>query len=157
MKRALAGGFELDDDRERVDGEAVHRFVSASYWALGRSRAVMDELIRTASRVVGLYAADGRQVGFARVVSDEHTMSYLADVYVLPEHRGRGLGTELVRAAVDDGPYHDLLWLLLTRDAHRLYETVGFERPSARLMWRPGARTRGPRRPGDDRGDASLD
>ena len=64
----------------------------------------MDELIATAARVGGLYAPDGRQVGFARVVSDVHTVSYLADVYVLDEARGRGFGLELVRFTVDEGP-----------------------------------------------------
>ena len=64
----------------------------------------MDELIATAARVVGLYAPDGSQVGFARVVSDGHTVSYLADVYVLEEARGNGFGLELVRFAVDVEP-----------------------------------------------------
>ena len=81
MRSALSGGYELDDDRARVDRAAVHAFVGGvSYWARGRSRAVMDELIESAARVVGLYAPDGDQLGFSRAVSDRHTTSYLADV-----------------------------------------------------------------------------
>jgi GNAT superfamily N-acetyltransferase len=85
--------------------------------------------------VIGLYR-EGRQVGFARVLSDGR-IAYLADVYVLAEHRGRGLGVELVREAVDDGSQRDLRWLLHTRDAHGLYEKFGFGPPSDRVLERP--------------------
>lgn len=136
MQRVLAGGFVLDDDPDRVDRAAVHAFISRSYWALGRERAVMDELILTAARVAGLYAPDGRQLGFARAVSDIHTVSYLADVYVLDEVRGRGYGLELVRFTVDDGPLGSTKWLLHTRDMHRLYAKAGFVTPGERTMER---------------------
>jgi ribosomal protein S18 acetylase RimI-like enzyme len=102
VKRALPDGFELDDDVRRVDRAAVHDFIcNHSYWAAGRGRERQDELIDRSARVVGLYL-DGRQVGFTRTVSDGH-VAYLADVYVLPEFRGRGLGVELVRESVDRG------------------------------------------------------
>ena len=91
----------------------------------------MDDLIATAARVVGLYAPDGRQLGFARVVSDGHTVSYLADVYVLDEVRGRGFGLELVRFTVDGGPLGRRSWLLRTRDMHRLYAKLGFVAPGS--------------------------
>jgi GNAT superfamily N-acetyltransferase len=139
MLRMLADGYELDDDRTRIDREAVHRFLaSESYWAKGRSRAVMDELIDSAARVVGLYL-EGRQVGFSRTLSDGHTTSYLADVYVLDEHRGRGLGVELVRFSVDEGPYTRTKWYLHTADAHDLYHRFGFEAPGSRTLerWYP--------------------
>ena len=136
MKRALAGGYELDDDPRRIDGDAVHDFVSNhSYWAPGRPRDVQEELTRQAIRVVGLYHR-GEQVGFARAVGDSHFV-YLADVYVLPEHRGRGLGVELVREMVENGPYARTRWMLHTADAHRLYEKFGFGPPSDRVMERP--------------------
>jgi GNAT superfamily N-acetyltransferase len=96
----------------------------------------MDELIATAARVVGLYADDGSQVGFARVVSDGHTVSYLADVYVLEESRGRGFGLEVVRFAVDEPPFRDTKWLLHTRDMHALYAKLGFVTPGERTMER---------------------
>jgi GNAT superfamily N-acetyltransferase len=136
VQRSLADGYVLDDDPARVDGGAVHRYLSASYWALGRSREVSDALIATATRVAGLYAPDGAQAGFARVVSDGHTVSYLADVYVLEEHRGRGFGLALVRFAVDEGPLRDTKWLLHTRDMHPLYAKLGFATPDERAMER---------------------
>ena len=92
MKRELPGGFEVDDDRERVDVDAVHDFVSNhSYWAAGRALEEQERLVREAARVVGLYDGE-RQIGFARAVSDGASITYLGDVYVLPEYRGKGLG-----------------------------------------------------------------
>jgi GNAT superfamily N-acetyltransferase len=137
MRRDLPDGFQLDDDPGRIDRAAVHAYLSGeSYWAAGRPRDVMDELIASAARVVGLYAPDGRQAGFTRVVSDGRTVSYLADVYVLEEHRGRGLGLELVRFTVDEGPLAGTKWLLHTRDMHGLYARLGFAEPGERLMER---------------------
>jgi GNAT superfamily N-acetyltransferase len=138
VRRVLPGGYELDDDAGRLDREAVHRFLAEeSYWATGRPRAVMDELIDAAARVVGLYH-QGEQVGFTRTLSDGHTQSYLADVYVLDEHRGRGLGTELVRFTVDEGPFAQTKWFLHTEDAHGLYRKFGFGPPGPRALerWR---------------------
>ena len=137
MRRVLADGYELDDDPDRIDREGVHAYLSGvSYWACGRSREVMDELIVTAARVVGLYAPTGEQVGFGRVVSDNRTVSYLADVYVLKAARGRGLGLELVRFAVDEEPIAGTKVLLHTRDMHRLYAKLGFTGPGERAMER---------------------
>jgi len=138
MRRELDGGYELDDDPGRTDLDAVHAFLTASYWAEGRSRETVERLVGTAQRVVGLYA-DGEQVGFCRAVADDASVTYLADVYVLPDHRGRGLGVELVREMVDNGPYAARRWLLHTRDAHELYRRFGFGPPGERLMERPPA------------------
>ena len=136
MKRDLGDGFELDDDPGRIDRDAVHRYLSEeSYWARGRLREVVDALIENAARVVGLYH-DGRQVGFSRTLSDGHVQSYLADVYVLPEHRGRGLGVELVRFSVDEGPFAATKWFLHTDDAHDLYRKFGFVEPGPRALER---------------------
>lgn len=135
MRRGLPGGFELDDDPARVDLDAAYTFLSGAYWAEGRSRETIERLIREADRVVSLYQAE-RQIGFARTVTDGTSVAYLADVYVLPEYRGRGLGLELVREAVENGPYADVRWILHTSDAHGLYEQVGFGVPGERLMER---------------------
>jgi GNAT superfamily N-acetyltransferase len=136
VKRDLGDGYELDDDPARIDRETVHRYLSEeSYWARGRPREVQDELIDTAARVVGLYH-DNAQVGFTRTLSDGHAQSYLADVYVLEEHRGRGLGVELVRFSVDEGPYVSTKWFLHTADAHDLYRKFGFAEPSERVLER---------------------
>lgn len=136
MRRELAGGYELDDDRERIDRAAVHAYLAGeSYWARGRPREVMDALIENAQRVCGLYH-EGGQVGFSRSLSDLHVRSYLADVYVLPEHRARGLGMELVRFSVAAGPLAATAWLLHTADAHALYEKFGFRAASERVLER---------------------
>ena len=137
MRRELADGYELDDDAGRVDIDAVHAFISGeSYWAQGRPRALVERLVWEATRVVGLYK-DGAQVGFSRAATDGATVVYLADVYVLAEHRGRGLGLELVREMVENGPLADKTWLLHTRDMHPLYAKLGFGPPGDRLMERP--------------------
>jgi ribosomal protein S18 acetylase RimI-like enzyme len=137
VRRRLANGLELDDDAGRVDVDAVHDFLANhSYWAEGRPRDVVERLLRTADRVVGLYDGD-RQVGFARAFTDGATLAYLADVYVLPAYRGRRLGVELVREMIEGGPYVNLGWLLHTRDAQDLYRRFGFTSPSERLMERP--------------------
>ena len=136
MRRELADGLLLDDDPERVDVDAVHDYLAnAAYWAKGRPRDVVERLVRNAQRVVGLYDGE-RQVGFARAFTDGVSLVYLADVYVLPEYRGRGFGVELVREMVENGPYRDLRWILHTRDAHGLYRRFGFEAPSERVLER---------------------
>ena len=139
MKRALPGGYELDDDPARIDIDAVHDYLAnRSYWAEGRPRETVERLVREATRVVGLYA-EGRQVGFARAFSDGVALAYLADVYVLPEHQGRGLGVELVREILENGPLTEVKWILHTRDAHDLYRRFGFDEPSERVLERrPG-------------------
>src|SRR4051812_22503604 len=94
VKKVLSDGVELDDDPARVDAVAVHDYLSVeSAWARGRPLETVQQLIATAARVVGVYA-NGRMIGFARAVSDQVTMAYLADVFMLPEFQGRGLGTE---------------------------------------------------------------
>ncbi len=143
MRRELTGSFEIDDDRARVDLDAVARYLGdESYWAAGRTRATVERLVRAAARVVAIYEADAL-VAFCRVESDETTFAFLLDVFVLPDHRGRGLGTELVREAVDLGPHRDLPWHLGTRDAHDLYRRFGFGEPEAAVqMVRPGVKRR---------------
>jgi GNAT superfamily N-acetyltransferase len=136
VRRDLGDGYELDDDTERIDREAVHDFLgNHAYWAKGRSRETQDRLIDEAQRVVGLYH-QGQQVGFTRTSSDDNSYAYLADVYVLPEHRGRGLGLELARFSVDEGPYAERKWLLHTEDAHDLYRQLGFGEPNYKVMER---------------------
>jgi ribosomal protein S18 acetylase RimI-like enzyme len=140
MRRDLPGGFELDDDRGRIDVDAVHDFLSNhSYWAKGRPREVVARLVREADRVLGLYQ-DGRQVGFCRAFTDGVSIAYLADVYVLPELRGRGLGLQLVREMVESGPLAGVKWLLHTEDAHGLYRKLGFAEPNYKVMERASPR-----------------
>jgi GNAT superfamily N-acetyltransferase len=143
VKRELEGGYELDDARARVDVEVVHRFLAEeSYWARGRPLDEVGRLVDEATRVVGLYAPDGSQAGFSRVVSDGAVFAYLADVFVLEPHRGRGLGLEMVREIVDNGPQAGLRWLLGTADAQDLYAQLGFG-PVSEIM-RERLPTQGP-------------
>jgi GNAT superfamily N-acetyltransferase len=127
MRRTLEGGYELDDDRERVDVDAVFRFLATeAYWVPGRSRETIERLIRGSTVVWGAYAPDDSLAGFARVMSDGSNMAWLGDVFVLDRHRGLGLGAALTDAAVNDPRYAACLWYLNTRDAHALYERFGF-------------------------------
>jgi GNAT superfamily N-acetyltransferase len=139
MRRALSTGYELDDDRDRVDLDAVHRFLAEeAYWVPGRSRDTVERLIRESTRVIAAYAPGGALVGFTRVMSDASNMAWLGDVFVMPEHRGRGLGVELVREAVEDPRYRDCAWYLSTKDAHGLYVKFGFlPADPGRTMVRP--------------------
>ena len=137
MIRDLGNGFELDDDPARIDVASVHRFLTEqAYWAIGRPYELQERLIREATRVVGVYR-NGAQIGFARAVSDHNSFVYLADVYVDPAFRGHGLGIELVREMVENGPLSNRRWLLHTSDAHDLYRKFGFAEPDFKLMERP--------------------
>jgi len=136
MRREILAGYELDDDRDRMDAAAIHRYLSEeAYWALGRSRETVDTLLRTSYRVLGLFH-DGRQVGFCRAISDGAVHAYLADVYVLEEHRRKGLGEAMVAEMLDGGELAGVRWLLHTRDMRRLYRRYGFGPPGERLMER---------------------
>jgi RimJ/RimL family protein N-acetyltransferase/2'-5' RNA ligase len=136
------GRLELDDDPGRVDLDALWSFLSTeAYWSRWRTREQLAHQLATAWRVIGAYdTVTGRMVGFARAVSDGVAFGYLADVYVLAEFRGQGLGTALVRAMVEEGAGARFRWMLHTEDAHGLYRRFGFAAPGARCLERPGAR-----------------
>ncbi len=147
MRRELGEGYELDDDPARIDLDALHTYINLeSYWGRGRPRAVTERALEGSSRVLGLYYR-GELVGFARAVSDGATFAYLADVYVLAEHRGRGLGLELVREMLDGGPRWAVRWLLYTADAQGLYAKLGFVEgpPAYPRMERPREASAGAR------------
>ena len=118
--------YEITCDKSRFDLEAIHRFLTQSYWSPGVPRTVVERAI-TNSLCFGILL-EGQQIGFARVITDKATFAYLADVYVLPEHRGQGLSLRLMEQIIR---YPDLQGLrrmmLATRDAHSLYEKFGFK------------------------------
>ena len=117
---------EISADRARIDVELVYRYLSEeSYWAENIPRSVFDRSIANAL-CFGAYE-DGSQVGFARVVSDFATFAYIADVFVLPSHRGRGV-SKAIMAAIREHPQLQGLrrWHLVTRDAQDLYAQFGF-------------------------------
>jgi GNAT superfamily N-acetyltransferase len=132
--------YELDDDRQRLDLDAIWAFLSTdAYWHRWRTRDQVRAQVEGAWRVVGAYdASTGAQVGFARALSDGICEAYLADVYVLADHRGHGLGKSIVRRMVEDGPGAHLRWWLATADAHGLYEQFGFAAPGPTVLVRPG-------------------
>jgi GNAT superfamily N-acetyltransferase len=117
--------YVISTDPARLDPSAVHAYLSASYWADGIPLDAVGKSL-AASLCFGLYAPAG-QIGLVRVITDHATFAYLCDVYVLPAHQGRGLGRWLLRCVMDSPQLQGLRrWLLVTRDAHRLYEQVGF-------------------------------
>jgi GNAT superfamily N-acetyltransferase len=117
--------YEISFDTGRFDVGAIHAFLSQSYWAAGIPVGVLRKAIAN-SLCVGDFAGSA-QVGFARVVTDCATFAYLADVYVLEAHRGRGLSRKLVAALVGHPELQGLRRLMLvTRDAQGLYEKFGF-------------------------------
>lgn len=134
-----SGTYEFDDDPARVDRDAVWEFLSTqAYWGKFRTRADLEAQLASAWRVVGVYeTAAGRQVGFARAISDGVAYAYLADVFILPDARGAGLGKELVATMIDRGPGASFRWTLHTADAHGLYRQYGFAAPDETYLERP--------------------
>lgn len=120
------GRYVISTDRARIDIEAVHDFLAtSSYWAQGRALETVRRSVEN-SFPFGLYL-DERLIGFARVVTDYATFAWLADVYVLEEFRGEGLGKFLVETVIDHPDFRTLRrFILATRDAHELYRRHGF-------------------------------
>jgi GNAT superfamily N-acetyltransferase len=120
------GEYTISTDRARLDVALVHEYLSeSSYWAKGRPREVVERSIEH-SLAFGVYLGE-RQVGFARVITDYATFAWIADVFVLEEFRGQGLGlwlSEVMCAHPDLQGFRR--WVLATKDAHELYRRVGF-------------------------------
>jgi len=119
------GEFAISTDPGRIDLDVVHGFLTTCYWAEGIPRDVVARSIEH-SLNFGLYT-QGRQVGFARVITDRATFAYLGDVFVLEAYRGRGLARWLMGVVHAHPELQGLRrWVLLTRDAHELYRPVGY-------------------------------
>ena len=120
--------YSISTDPRRLDIDAVHAYLTRSFWAEGISRTLVAKAMAH-SLCFGLF--DGAsQVGFARVVTDRATFAYLCDVYVLESHRGHGLGKWLIEAVMAHPDLQGLRrFQLVTRDAHGLYERHGFAAP----------------------------
>lgn len=120
-------GYEIDVDTDRLDLNLVHHWLSTdAFWALGRSLETVRRSV-AGSTNFGVYDESGRQVAFARVVSDLATFAWLCDVYVDPRHRGLGIGTWLTATIRDYlAPYQLKRVLLSTKDAHEVYARAGF-------------------------------
>jgi GNAT superfamily N-acetyltransferase len=121
--------YHLTDDPDAVDCAVVHEFLAQSYWARGIPE---ETVVRAIAHSLPFSLFLGRrQVGFARVVSDRATFAYLADVFVVEDQRGRGLGAWIVETVLAHPELQGLRrWLLVTRDAHALYRKFGFTAPA---------------------------
>ena len=118
-------GITVTTDPSRLDLDVIHGFLASSYWAAGIPREVVERAVRH-SLCFGAFDG-GRQVGFTRVITDFATHAYVSDVFVLPSHRGRGVGKRLMAAVVAHPHLQGLRrWTLFTRDAHGLYRQFGF-------------------------------
>ena len=121
----LPEGYSISTDPGLLDIEVIHGFLAGSYWAKNMPRALVERMTRH-SLNFGVYHRE-RQAGFARVISDYTTFAYLADVFILPEHRGKGLSKALVGTILAHPDLQGLRrWMLVTLDAHGLYESFGF-------------------------------
>lgn len=119
------GEYTISTERARLDIEVIHNFLTRSYWAAGIPRALVERSLEH-SLPFGVYHGE-RQVGLARIVTDYTTFAYVADVFILEEYRGRGLSKWLMEAVVEYPELQGLRrWILFTKDAHGLYEKVGF-------------------------------
>lgn len=133
----LPPGFTISDDKTRLDLPAIHAYLSQrSYWAVGRPLAVVQTSIEH-SLCFGAYDSDGRQAGFARVVTDYATFGWVCDVFILEPYRGLGLSKRLMEAIVAYPALQGVKRLLLaTRDAHELYQRyAGFQPLAAPERW----------------------
>lgn len=141
------GEYLISTDPSRLDVGVIHSFLSnSSYWALGRDIEIVKRSLEN-SLNFGLYR-DEQQIGFARVVTDYATFAWLADVFVLDEHRGHGLGKWLIEVILSHPRLQGFRrWTLATKDAHELYRVFGFqelkwperwmERPDPQMLEKP--------------------
>tara|TARA_R110002072_G_C7825936_1_gene523756 strand:+ start:540 stop:971 length:432 start_codon:yes stop_codon:yes gene_type:complete len=123
----MIDGFRISSNNDDMDLAAIHDFISESYWAKGIPKGTLGKAINN-SICFGVFDSSGKQVGFARAITDKATYAYLADVYVLEEHRGKGLSRWLMSEVVSHPELQGLRRVTLaTLDAHGLYEKFGFQ------------------------------
>lgn len=122
----MVSGYSISSNPKEMDLSVIHGYLSNSYWAKGIPWDVMEKAVKN-SLCFGVFTSTGEQVAFARMITDYATFAYLADVFVLQEHRGKGLSKRLLKMIIE---YPDLQglrrMLLATRDAHGLYQQFGF-------------------------------
>lgn len=130
--------YSISSDRGKLDMALVHSWLTNSYWSPGISYEKLIRAMENSSLVIGAYI-DNKQIGYMRLVSDKTTFSWISDVYVSEEHRGKGVARAMVRFAMDHPDYLSIKrWLLATRDAHEVYRGLGFgqlEYPD-HFMWK---------------------
>ncbi|HEY5596909.1 MAG TPA: GNAT family N-acetyltransferase [Candidatus Bipolaricaulota bacterium] len=134
MHEYQQGEFTISTDPARLDVDVIHGFLSKSYWAQGRSRETVVKSLEN-SLCFGVYKGN-QQVGLARVITDYATFAYVCDVFILEDYQGQGLGKWLMKTVTSHPQLQGLRrWTLATRDAHGLYQQVGFTPFSAPERW----------------------
>lgn len=130
------GIYFITTDVSKLDVNIIHRYLSEkSYWAKGIPKHIVEKSIAN-SLCFGLFCND-TQIGFARLVTDKATFAYLADVFILKEHQGKGLGKWLMQTIQAHPELQNLRrWLLTTKDAHGLYEQLGWIKPTEDYSYR---------------------
>lgn len=119
------GEYWVTTDTSKMDFNSIHNWITNSYWAFGRTKDAMKKVIDN-SLNFGLFHKE-KQIGFARVVTDYHTFSYLCDVIIDEEYRGKGLGKFLMNEVMNYPEIKNMKrWMLFTKDAHGLYRQFGF-------------------------------
>ena len=123
------GEYFISTDKKLIDFDVVHGYLSRSYW----SENIPMDIVKNAAKhsvTFGIYLKPNQQIGYARVVTDQATFGYLADVFVLEEFRGNGLSKFLMECIMSIPEFKNLrTWLLATKDAHELYKKFGFNSP----------------------------
>lgn len=117
--------INISDDKNKIDINLVHQFLTQSYWAKGRT---IEEVKRSIDNSIcfGIYNEE-KQIGFARIISDFVVVAYLLDVFIVEEHRGKGLSKLLLKKIFEDARFAGVKkWMLATADAHDLYKQFGF-------------------------------
>ena len=134
IQQSRRGEFLISTERVRLDLHAIHAFLTDCYWAKGIPKEVVARSIKH-SLCFGMYLGE-KQIGFARVISDYATYAYIGDVFVLEEFRGQGLGKWLMQCIMEHPWLQGLRrWSLVTRDAHGLYQQLGFRPLKAPERW----------------------
>src|SRR3954464_3738898 len=128
MDEQWHGDYLISSDPDRLDPSAIHSYLTQSYWSKGIPLSVVQRALEN-SVCVGAYTADESQVGLVRIITDHATYAYLCDVYVLETHRRRGLAKAMLKFGMGLPDLQGLRsWNLRTRDAHGVYEALGFTR-----------------------------
>ena len=115
----------ISKDKSKLNSIVIHAFITNSYWGKGRTIQQVENTI-THSLCFGVYK-DNAQIGFARVVTDYVVFAYLMDVFIVPEHQGKGYSKELMKTVLEDETLKSCFWMLKTSDAHGLYEKFNFK------------------------------
>lgn len=122
----LVKGYRISSNINDMDIISIHSYLTATYWAAGVPLDTMKRAVEN-SLCFGVFCGD-KQVGFARLITDTATFAYLADVYILDSHRGKGLSKWMMQEIINHPELQGLRRIVLaTRDAHSLYEKFGFK------------------------------